>query len=88
MTTRSLAMLRRIGFGVLFGLLASVVAAVASYFLILALSSNVHDRSMEAAMTSVFVFGPIGALTGFIAGCIFGRPRLAPAAAEGQPRQQ
>jgi len=69
--------LRRLGFGLLFALLAFVGAGVASYFLIDALSSNVHDRSVEAAMTSAFVFGPIGGLSGFIAGCIFGGRRAA-----------
>jgi len=70
--------LRRLGFGLLFGSLAFVGTAVASYFLIDALSSNVHDRSVEAAMTSAFVFGPIGGLSGFIAGCIFGGRRAVP----------
>lgn len=39
-----------------------VVFAMVGYVLISLLSSNQHDRSVEAAMTSVFVFGPIGAL--------------------------
>lgn len=39
-----------------------VVAGVLGYFLILGLSSNRHDRSLEAAMTAVFVCGPLGAL--------------------------
>jgi hypothetical protein len=68
-------MLRRIGFGLLFGFLAYLSAAIAGYFLVLALSSNTHDRSMEAGMTSAFFFGPVGALLGFIGGCIFGGRR-------------
>lgn len=38
------------------------------------LSSNSHDRSMEAAMTGAFVTGPIGAIFGVIA-ALFRRPR-------------
>ena len=68
-------MLRRIAFGVVFAAIAYVAAAALGYFLIDALSSNTHDRSLEAAMTSAFVFGPLGAIAGFIGGCIFGRPR-------------
>jgi hypothetical protein len=68
-------MLRRIGFGLLFAVLAYMLAAMAGYFLIEALSSNVHDRSVEAAMTSIFVLGPLGGLAGFIAGCVLGGRR-------------
>ena len=68
-------MLRRLGFGLLFAVVAYVAAAFASYFLISAFSSNVHDRSVEAAMTSAFIFGPVGALLGFVGGCIFGGRR-------------
>lgn len=39
-----------------------MVFAIAGYFLITVFSSNQHDRSLEAAMTSIFVCGPIGAL--------------------------
>lgn len=50
----------------LFVLLVSVAgfvaAAVAGYFLVEWFSSNQHDRSVEAAMTSVFFCGPIGAI--------------------------
>ena len=46
----------------LFAALGFVLAAVAGYFLINALSSNRHDRAVEAAMTSIFVCGPLGGL--------------------------
>jgi hypothetical protein len=39
-----------------------IAAAVAGYFIVMWFSSNAHDRALEAAMTSVFVFGPIGAI--------------------------
>ena len=64
-------LLRRLGFGLLFAPAGLILSAIASYFLIMALSSNVHDRSVEAAMTSAFFFGPIGAGIGFIVGAIF-----------------
>jgi hypothetical protein len=69
-------LLRRLGFGLLFALAGLVLATIASYFLIMALSSNVHDRSVEAAMTSAFFFGPIGAVVGFIAGAIYAGRRV------------
>lgn len=68
-------LLRRVGFGLLFALAGYVLAAVASYLLIMEFSSNVHDRSVEAAMTSAFFFGPIGGVIGLIAGVIFGGRR-------------
>ncbi|MFN0120081.1 MAG: hypothetical protein ACKV2V_06235 [Blastocatellia bacterium] len=48
----------------------SIVAAIGGYvagfivgmILINRFSSNTHDRSMEAAMTSAFVIGPLGAI--------------------------
>ena len=68
-------MLRRVGFGLLFAIVAAVVAALVGYLLIEALSSNGQDRSVEAAMTGAFVFGPAGAIIGLVAGCIFGGRR-------------
>ncbi len=45
-----------------------VICAVAGYFLVMALSSNRHDKPLEAAMTAAFVFGPLGAiLSGILA---------------------
>jgi hypothetical protein len=52
----------------------SIVAFV-GYFMIEWLASNTHDRSVEAAMTSAFVLGPLGALAGFIAGFVLGGRR-------------
>lgn len=46
--------------------IAYVVAAVAGYFLVMKLSSNTHDKSMEATMTSAFILGPIAAVIAFI----------------------
>ena len=62
--------MKRFGIALLFAIVGYLVAAVASYFLIGLLSSNVHDRSVEAAMTSAFVLGPLGAVVGFVVGFI------------------
>ena len=53
-----------------------IVAVEASYFLIMLLSSNMHDRSLVAAMNSALVFGPGGAVAGFAVSVIWiGRHR-------------
>jgi hypothetical protein len=64
--------MKRFGIGILGLLLGYLVAAVVGYFLIGVLSSNTHDRSVEASMTSAFVVGPLGAVAGFILGFILG----------------
>jgi hypothetical protein len=60
--------MRRLGFGVLWAIAGYLVFALAGYFLLQEFSSNAHDRSVEAAMTSVFAVGPLGAIVGFIVG--------------------
>ena len=62
--------MKRFGIGVLCAVGGYLISAFAGYFLIDLLSSNTHDRSVEAAMTSAFVLGPLGAVVGFIAGFI------------------
>jgi hypothetical protein len=49
--------------------------AFVGYWLNALLSGNQFDGSVEAAMTAAFVFGPAGAVIGFIAGAILGKPR-------------
>jgi hypothetical protein len=61
---------KRFGIALLFAVVGYVVAAVGGYFLVGVFSSNSHDRSVEAAMTSVFVLGPLGAVAAFIVGFI------------------
>jgi len=63
---------RRFGIGLLRAAAGYFIGAVAGYFLILRFSSNVHDRSVEAAMTSAFFAGPAVALVGFVAGLVRG----------------
>jgi len=67
-----------IGFGV--AVLGYVLGAVGGGFLISALSSNTHDRSVEAAMTGAFVTGPLIAVVGFIVGFVRSKrkPEVAP----------
>jgi hypothetical protein len=64
--------MKRICLGLLYGLGGYLVTAPVAYFLILHFSSNVHDRSVEAAMTSIFVCGPTGTLAACILGVIRG----------------
>ena len=63
--------MKRFGVGLLCAVAAYLVSAFAGYWLIELLSSNVHDRSVEAAMTSAFVWGPLGALAGFVGGLVW-----------------
>jgi len=65
--------MKRFAIGLLCAVGGYVIAAFVGYFLIDWFSSNTHDRSVEAAMTSVFVFGPFGAVVGFIVGFVLGR---------------
>ena len=60
--------MRRLGFGMLGAVAGYLVFALGGYFLLLEFSSNPHDRAVEAAMTSVFAAGPLGAIVGFIVG--------------------
>jgi len=64
--------MKRFLLGLLGAAAGYVVAAFAGYALIDALASNRHDRSVEAAMTSAFVIGPMGAVIGFGVGFVLG----------------
>ncbi|HKP30358.1 MAG TPA: hypothetical protein VJU15_13185 [Gemmatimonadales bacterium] len=64
----------RIGISFLWAIGCYAAAAVLGYFLIMAMSSNTHDRQMEASMTAAFFFGPVGAIIGFIVNFIRLRP--------------
>ncbi len=64
--------MKRLGFGLLFTVVGYVLGVIAGYFLIDNLSTNTHDRSVEAAMTSAFVIGPLAAIIGGITGVIRG----------------
>ena len=57
---------RRILFGCLWGAVSYVAGALAGGLLTSMLSSNTHDKSMEAVMTGAFYTGPLAAVLGFV----------------------
>lgn len=58
----------------LLGLVAGYAVGVgAGLALVLHLSGNMHDKSVEAATTAAFVTGPIGALAGVVLGLCMGK---------------
>lgn len=61
-------MAQRLLIAALWGIGGYSVFAVGGAYLVVQLSSNAHDRSVEAAMTGAFVFGPVGALLGALVG--------------------
>jgi hypothetical protein len=58
--------MRRVGIGLAGAVLGYLAGAFGGGFLVSEFSSNTHDRSVEAAMTGAFVFGPMGAVAGFL----------------------
>ena len=68
-------MMKRLGIGLLCAVGGYIAGALASYFLIAWFSSNVHDRSVEAAMSSIFVWGPVGAVLAAVIGFVWGGRR-------------
>jgi len=54
--------LKRVALSIAVGLLGYAVGLFGGLGLVLLLSSNQHDRSLEAAMTGAFVVGPLTAL--------------------------
>jgi hypothetical protein len=58
----------------LWGAVGYFVGAFGGGYAVSVLSSNTHDRSVEAAMTGAFVLGPICALISAIVGFIKTRP--------------
>ena len=63
-------MIRRALIGLLWAVPAYLLGAFGGGYLVSRLSSNVHDRSLEAAMTGSFVFGPLAAVMAFIVGTV------------------
>ena len=61
-------MAKRILIGAGWATAAYIVGAFGGGWLVSVLSSNQHDRSIEAAMTGAFVLGPIAGLVGFVVG--------------------
>jgi hypothetical protein len=69
--------MRRFLFALLGMLIGYPLFAVAGYWAIGLFSGNHFDGSVEASMTAAFVFGPLGAIVGIIAGTMLGRPKRA-----------
>ena len=62
--------MRRFGFGLLWAVPAYLIGAFGGGYLVWVLSSNTHDRSVEAAMTGAFLWGPLAGIVGFIVGAM------------------
>lgn len=54
--------MKTFGLGVLAALVGYLIGLFSAIVLVEAFSSNRHDRSVEAAMTGAFVFGPLVAV--------------------------
>jgi hypothetical protein len=67
--------MRRLGIGFPFAIANYFVWLFIGYWGIELFSPPHQERSMDALYTSVFLFGPFGAVGGFIVGCIFGGKR-------------
>ncbi|MPR37223.1 hypothetical protein [Salmonirosea aquatica] len=65
--------MKYVGIGFLIGLAGYILAAFLSYYLMGKFSSNGHDRSVEASMTSIFFLGPIGFILAFIGGYLWAK---------------
>ena len=61
-------MLRRIGFGILWGTAGYLCGAFGGGLLVARATSNTFDPDVEAAMTGAFVIGPLVALVAFAVG--------------------
>jgi hypothetical protein len=65
---------KRLVTATLWGFAGYLVGAIGGGWLVSLLSSNVHDRSVEAAMTGIFVVGPLVAAVMFAIGFVRSRP--------------
>ena len=64
----------RLGRGILWAILGYVSGALLVYALVMLVSSNTHDRALEAGMTGAFIGGPLCAIVAFVMG-LLRRPR-------------
>jgi len=63
-------MLRRVGFGILWGIVGYLCGAFGGGLLVSQMSSNTFDLDVEAAMTGAFVTGPLVGVIAFIIGAV------------------
>ena len=66
--------MKRFGLALLWAMGAYLLGAFGGGWLLSEFSSNIHDRSVEAAMTGAFFFGPALALLAFIVAMVWRRP--------------
>jgi hypothetical protein len=64
--------MKRLIRGIAFAVVGYLLCAVVSYGLVLQFSPR-HDRALEAAMTSVFFYGPVGGVLSFASGLLLPR---------------
>lgn len=67
--------MRRVVIGFLGAVGGYLVGAFGGGWLVSVFSTNRHDRSLEAAMTGAFFWGPLVAVAGFIAAFSLSRRR-------------
>jgi hypothetical protein len=67
-------MARRLAIALMWAVAGYLLGAFGGGYAISVLSSNSHDRSVEAAMSGAFVTGPIGAVMGALVGALRTRP--------------
>ena len=68
--------MRRVLIGLLWAVPAYFAGAIGGGYLVYLMSTNRHDRAMEAEMTGAFFLGPAVALVGFLGGAI--APKVRP----------
>jgi len=78
--------LKRLLIALAAGIAAYVVGGILGGWLVSLLSSNTHDRSIEAAMTGAFVIGPLAAVIGFVAAFVLSDRRRGLAASTDDSR--
>ena len=81
-------MSRRLLFGCLWGAVSYVAGALAGGLLVTMLSSNTHDRSVEAVTTGAFYTGPLAAVLGFILAAALTKPAKAALPASGPAEER
>ncbi len=66
-------MLRSLAIGLAWAIAGYLIGAFGGGWLVTKLSSNMHDRTTEAAMTGALIYGPALALVAFIVGFVRSR---------------
>jgi hypothetical protein len=65
--------MKRFGIALLWAVGGYLAGAFGGGWLVTQFSSNMHDRSVEAAMSGAFFFGPVLAVAAFIAAMVWRR---------------